>query len=97
MHPDVQVLIDGGLRPTHVASLLGANRNTVTRWFAGGPPMKIIHGPMGELAEAVRRAIEAGKLPVPAAKLAPGEAYLRTFAIANEYRAALRREGSGTA
>jgi hypothetical protein len=95
MHPDVETLRDGGLRPTHVAALLNVNRNTVTKWLAGANPHRMIRAELKHLASAVRNAIDAGKLPVAADKLAPGEAYLRTYAIANEYRAT-RREGSGT-
>jgi hypothetical protein len=95
MHPDVETLRDGGLRPTHVAALLKVNRNTVTKWYAGANPHRMISVELERLADAVRCAVDAGKLPVAADKLAPGEAYLRTYAIASEYRAT-RREGSGT-
>jgi hypothetical protein len=55
----------------------------------------MIRAELERLASAVRCAVDAGKLPVAADKLAPGEAYLRTYAIANEYRAT-HREGDGT-
>ncbi len=95
MHPDIETLIQGGLRPTHVSSLLRVNRNTVTKWYAGANPHSMIRAELERLASAVRCAVDAGKLPVAADKLAPGEAYLRTYAIANEYRAT-HREGDGT-
>jgi hypothetical protein len=46
------------------------------------------------LAAAVSAAIKSGKLPVPSSKLAPGEAYLRTYAVAKEYRDR-QQEGDG--
>ena len=86
MHPDIQVLLDGGLRTTHIASLLAVNRNTVSKWIAGKSPHTMVHPALRRLAAAVSAAIESGKLPVPSNKLAPGEAYLRTYAVAKEYR-----------
>lgn len=64
MHPDIQVLKEAGLRPSHIALLLDVSRNTATNWYNGGTPHRWVIDRVRELASAVARAMEEGKLPV---------------------------------
>ena len=88
MHPDIQVLIEGGLRPHLIAQILKVNRNTAANWLQGGYPHPMTADRVHELAEAVKWAIQDGKLPVlpvlPGSDSATAVA-MRTYAVVSHY------------
>jgi hypothetical protein len=85
MHPDIQVLIEGGLRPHLIAQILKINRNTAANWLAGGEPHVMIAERVHELAEAVKRAIRDGKLPILPGSDSSTAVAMRTYAVVSRY------------
>jgi len=93
MLPEVQTLIDAGLRPTHVARLLDVNRATVGDWYKGGLPHRWIIDKVRDLSKAVSIGLEAGSLPVVADQLTVAETSAKTFFVARRcYRTYLGEE-----
>ena len=87
MHPNIQVLIEGGLRPHLIAQILKVNRNTAATWLQGGEPHAMIADRVHELAEAVKAAIRDGKLPVcwTPSKDSSTAVAMRTYAVVSHY------------
>lgn len=81
----VKVLSDAGLRSTHVAELLDVSRNTVLNWYSGGMPHRWIIGQVHELSDAVKRAMEEGKLPISPSGMTAQEHSLKTYFTALSY------------
>lgn len=80
IHPDIQVLLDAGLRPMHLTRLLPATRTTIYKWVYGKAEPNFEDDTkqsraLTELAKTVREALEDGTLPVsnPHAALTPKE------------------------
>lgn len=58
---------EAGLRPKHLAPILGVSRVTASIWLNGhGEPHVLIRKKVDVLAELVSKAIKARKLPIPA-------------------------------
>ena len=85
MHPDIQVLSEGGLRPHLIAQILKVNRNTAATWLQGGEPHAMIADRVHELAEAVKWAIRDGKLPVLPGSDSNTAVAMRTYAVVSHY------------
>lgn len=55
-----------GLRPKHLAPILGVSRVTASIWLNGhGQPHVLIRKKVDALAELVSKALAARKLPIP--------------------------------
>ena len=55
-----------GLRPKHLAPILGVSRVTASIWLNGhGQPHVLIRKKVDALAELVSKAVAARKLPIP--------------------------------
>ncbi len=91
LHPDIQVLLDAGLRPMHLTRMLPATRTTIYKWVYGKAEPNFEDDTkqsraLTELAEAIRRALKDGRLPVPNdGTLAPKEVFDLTYQIAQSY------------
>lgn len=80
MTPEIQTLIDAGLKPRHVARLLHVSRGTVSHWLNGrNPPNRWITEAVRTLAETVAKLVKDGKLPVRAGQLTPSEVDAKTY------------------
>jgi predicted transcriptional regulator len=80
MTPEIQTLIDAGLKPRHVARLLHVSRSTVSHWLNGhNPPNRWITEDVRTLAETVAKLVKDGKLPVRAGQLTPTEVDAKTY------------------
>jgi predicted transcriptional regulator len=80
MTPEIQTLIDAGLKPRHVARLLHVSRGTVSHWLNGrNPPNRWITEGVQALAATVAKLVEDGKLPVRAGQLTPSEVDAKTY------------------
>jgi len=80
MSPEIQTLIDAGLKPRHVARLLHVSRGTVSHWLNGrNPPNRWITENVQALATTVAKLVEDGKLPVRAGQLTPSEVDAKTY------------------
>lgn len=86
MDADVQALRDAGLRPSHVARLLDVSSTTVLSWYNyQHAPHRWIADQVRVLANAVRKAMEEGKLPISAPGLLGEEQAAKTFFVASRY------------
>lgn len=69
IHPEVQVLLDAGLRPSHIKRLLPVTRTTIWKWLNGHSEPNFDDGTkqaraLRKLSRAVRTAVEDGTLPI---------------------------------
>lgn len=88
-------LRDAGLKPRHVAHLLGVSRVTASNWLRGvTAPHRLIQDRTEALAKAVQQAVDDKKLPV-SDKLLPEERSVRTVALVRRYMDALERDEDG--
>lgn len=54
------------LQPNDLAKLLNVNRITVSMWMNGhSSPHRLLSSRVGKMLDIIRRAVEAGDLPVP--------------------------------
>lgn len=57
---------EAGLRPKHLAPILGISRVTASIWLNGhGDPHVLLRKKVDTLAALVMKALDAGKLPIP--------------------------------
>lgn len=58
---------EAGLRPKHLAPIIGVSRVTASIWLNGhGEPHVLLRKKVDALEALVRKAIQARKLPIPA-------------------------------
>jgi hypothetical protein len=62
----IQSLKTAGFRVTEVSQLMKVSRPTASNWYRGAhTPHTLVEGKLNKLVDAVRRATEAGELPIP--------------------------------
>lgn len=62
----IETLKEAGLRVTEVSQLMRVSRPTVSNWYRGAhDPHSLVERPLNKLVDAVKRAMEAGELPLP--------------------------------
>lgn len=63
----IDTFIAAGLRPKHLSPILGISRVTASIWLNGhGNPHVLLHKKVANLAHLVSKAVDSGKLPIPA-------------------------------
>lgn len=65
---DYKLIKTAGLTKADVSRLFGVSRQTVHNWFGGNNIHALIEPKVGKLTAAIKKAVDAGVLPIELAK-----------------------------